>query len=345
MEELISVVIPVYNVEKYLDRCLDSVVNQTYKNLEILLIDDGSTDKSSKICDNWAIKDKRIKVIHKNNAGLGMARNTGIENATGNYICFFDSDDYVNVEILNKSYALIKKENADIVVFGLRHVDNHEKMLNAFVPNGEQKVFSGEEVQDVFLPDLINSCSEEAKLHGLSLSACVCLYDTKLLKSSNWRFVSEREILSEDSYSLIALYKHINKVVVLGEVGYYYCNNKTSLTHTYRDDRYEKIKDFYNKSVQLQQDLGYSIKVKERLARLFLAFCIEAMKQVVLSEITSSEQKEKLKNIILDETMRGVLTSLSYNCYSLPIKILFWAMRNKLYGMVYLLVKLQVNKK
>lgn len=88
MDDKISVVLPIYNVEKYLNRCLKSVVNQTYKNIEIILVDDGSTDQCPELCEEWSRKDKRIKVIHKENAGLGMARNTGIENATGKYICF-----------------------------------------------------------------------------------------------------------------------------------------------------------------------------------------------------------------------------------------------------------------
>ena len=108
-KELISVVIPVYNVEKYLKRCVESVVNQTYKNLEIILVDDGSPDECPQICDKLSKEDERIKVIHKSNQGLGMARNTGIENATGKYICFFDSDDYVELTTIEKSYDSIKK--------------------------------------------------------------------------------------------------------------------------------------------------------------------------------------------------------------------------------------------
>ena len=91
--ELVSVVVPVYNVENYLNRCLDSIVSQTYKNIEVILVDDGSTDMSSSMCDEWRYRDNRIKVVHKKNAGLGEARNSGIENATGKYICFVDSDD------------------------------------------------------------------------------------------------------------------------------------------------------------------------------------------------------------------------------------------------------------
>ena len=102
MSPIVTVIIPVYNVEKFLDRCVQSVVNQTYKNLEIILVDDGSPDNCPAMCDEWSRKDSRIKVVHKRNAGLGMARNTGIENANGKYIFFFDSDDYVDESIVER---------------------------------------------------------------------------------------------------------------------------------------------------------------------------------------------------------------------------------------------------
>lgn len=107
---LVTIVLPIYNVEKYLNRCINSIVNQTYKNLEIILVDDGSPDKCPEMCDEWEKKDTRIKVIHKQNEGLGMARNTGIENATGDYICFFDSDDYLELTAIEKLYKLAEKQ-------------------------------------------------------------------------------------------------------------------------------------------------------------------------------------------------------------------------------------------
>ena len=118
IKDLVSVVVPIYNVERYLDRCIESIVNQTYTNLEILLIDDGSPDHCPEMCDEWAKKDHRIRVIHKKNAGQGMARNTGIENASGEYICFFDSDDYIDKCLIEKSYQVICEEKADIVLYG-----------------------------------------------------------------------------------------------------------------------------------------------------------------------------------------------------------------------------------
>lgn len=111
---VVSVVLPIYNVEKYLNRCVKSVVNQSYKNLEIILVDDGSPDNCPTLCEDWAKKDSRIKVVHKKNAGLGYARNTGIENATGEYICFFDSDDYIALDAIEKAYSLAVKEKSDM---------------------------------------------------------------------------------------------------------------------------------------------------------------------------------------------------------------------------------------
>ena len=112
---VVSVVLPIYNVEKYLSRCLESVVNQSYRKLEIILVDDESPDKCPEICDKWAAKDSRIKVIHKKNGGLGYARNTGIENATGEYICFIDSDDYIASDTIEKAYKSGIESKADIV--------------------------------------------------------------------------------------------------------------------------------------------------------------------------------------------------------------------------------------
>ena len=111
---LISVIVPVYNVEKYLRRCLDSIVNQTYKNLEIILVDDGSVDNSGNICDEYAVKDKRIQVIHKENGGLSSARNKGLDIINGEYVSFIDSDDYVDNSFIEKLYTICINNNVDI---------------------------------------------------------------------------------------------------------------------------------------------------------------------------------------------------------------------------------------
>lgn len=113
-DELISVIVPIYKVEKYLDRCIQSIVNQTYRNLEIILVDDGSPDNCPKICDEWKQRDNRIKVIHKANEGLSEARNTGIDASMGRYLAFIDSDDYVDVQFIEYLYRMIRESGARI---------------------------------------------------------------------------------------------------------------------------------------------------------------------------------------------------------------------------------------
>ena len=103
-KDIISIIVPVYNVEKYLDKCIDSIINQTYKNIEIILIDDGSTDQSSAICDKYSKLDKSIKVIHKKNGGISDARNEGTKITTGSYLMFIDSDDYIDSNMIEELY-------------------------------------------------------------------------------------------------------------------------------------------------------------------------------------------------------------------------------------------------
>ena len=127
----ISIIVPVYNVEPYLRRCVNSIINQTYKNLDIILVDDGSTDHSGEICDEYAAKDNRIKVIHRENGGLSAARNTGLSISKGEYVYFVDSDDYIEIETCEIALNCAIKHQADIVCFGYREI----------YPSGQVKTF------------------------------------------------------------------------------------------------------------------------------------------------------------------------------------------------------------
>ena len=142
-EPLISVIVPVYKVKKYLDECISSIVNQTYYNIEIILVDDGSPDLCPTLCDEWAIIDKRIKVIHKKNGGLSDARNAGIEVSTGEYIGFVDSDDYIEPQMYEKMLAAMQKQNADYCACGVQteyEIDEKKvfRKREFFVGNSEQ---------------------------------------------------------------------------------------------------------------------------------------------------------------------------------------------------------------
>lgn len=152
---IVSVIIPVYNVEKYLDKCLKSVVNQTYKELEILLVDDGATDSSGKLCDYWAQKDNRIKVIHKSNGGLSDARNVGIDHAKGDYLVFVDSDDYIDCRLIEHLVYLVINSSAEIAMCKFQYAyddyleDKSRISKNYEILSGRESVLRRYKNQDV----------------------------------------------------------------------------------------------------------------------------------------------------------------------------------------------------
>ena len=338
---VVSIVLPIYNVEKYLNRCVKSVINQSYKNLEIILVDDGSPDNCPVLCDEWAKKDNRIKVVHKKNAGLGYARNTGIENATGEYICFFDSDDYIALDTIEKAYNLATKEESDMVVFGFCYVKANGETGKAVMPHTEKTTFSGEEVQNVFLADLIGPDAKNGKQTDLWMSAWACLYSLEMIQKASWRFVSEREIISEDVYSLLGLYKYVNRVSVLSEALYFYCENAGSLTHTYKPDRYNRIKNFYEACYQLAEESSYGADVKERLSYPYLSNTIAAMKMIVGSDQVKTLKCEQLKQIIDDDTLQNVLSKANIRKEKKTRKLLLVAIKKKQYSFIYWLIKIK----
>lgn len=138
MTDCISIIVPVYNVELYLEECLKSIVNQSYKNIEIILVDDGSTDTSGGICDNYAKKDRRVRVIHQKNGGLSVARNTAIKIATGEYVAFIDSDDYIDSCYIERLYSLMCEYHADIAVCRFRYCYGRTEVPK----DGKSAVFS-----------------------------------------------------------------------------------------------------------------------------------------------------------------------------------------------------------
>ena len=340
-KDLVSIVIPIYNVEKYLDRCIESVVNQTYRNLEILLIDDQSPDNCPRMCDDWAVKDNRIKVIHKKNGGLGMARNSGIEIATGEYICFLDSDDYIDQDTIEACVAAAREHQAEVVCFGMHRVNAEGSVVFSMVPNTGKTLFCGSEVQEYFLPELLSSDPNAQENTNLWISACGALFSMKTIQKSNWRLVSEREIISEDVYSLLALYKDVDRVAVLPRACYYYCENTASLTQTYRPDRFQKIKHFYSESKALCRRLNYSDAVIQRLSRQFIAFSIGALKQEASAPKPIKDNYASVKAIVEDPVLLEAVRVGKGKLDSKARKILFFAIEHKLHIMSFLLSRIK----
>ena len=201
---LVSVIIPVYNVEKYLTRCLESVIAQTYSNLEIVLVDDGSTDNSGKVCDNYMTKDTRVKVIHKKNGGLSDARNVGIDEACGEFIAFVDSDDWVTRDYIESMYTKLAKYNCDIAICGVKRTSKG---------NLKGKKIT-EKLQIYFKDEAI----KQLLYQKISTSAC-----GKLYKASLWdgiRFQVGK--LYEDVEPIFLIFDKCMKVVISNKINYYY---------------------------------------------------------------------------------------------------------------------------
>ena len=178
---VVTIVLPVYNVEKYLDRCIESLVNQTYDNLEIILVNDCSPDGSALICDKWAMRDERIKVIHKKvNEGQGIARNNALDIATGEYICFFDSDDYIGSNMaISTLVEAAEREQAEIVVFGLKNIASDGTVTGQFVPRVGVRTYRGREVQDEFLPEFVGPDPNGSGERLFYMAAWLLMYSVK----------------------------------------------------------------------------------------------------------------------------------------------------------------------
>ena len=208
MNELISVIIPVYNTEKYLEQCLDSVAAQTYSNLEIILVDDGSTDGSGKICDLFAARDERVKVIHKENGGVSEARNAGIGISTGRYISFIDSDDFMYPDLIRKLYERITETSADLCICGrdLRDTDGNVVWVDR-VDDIEGPVSA----YDVLTKRLFIET-------GYWCVVWNKLYDRKLFDG----IVFKEHGGAEDFYALCEIYRKDPKISTVKDLLYYY---------------------------------------------------------------------------------------------------------------------------
>ena len=336
---LVSVVLPIYNVEGFLDCCVESVVGQTYRNLEIILVDDGATDSCPRKCDEWAIRDSRIRVIHKQNQGLGMARNSGLEASTGDYICFFDSDDFVDEDAVEQCVRRAIDEKADIVLFGLRLVSTDGKnVLEENVPKTPRQTFSGKEVINEFLPFLIGPNWETGEDWHLVASAWSCFANINMLNACGFKFASEREIISEDVYSMLGLYQHVRCVSVIEQAFYNYRVNPESLTHVYRPDRFERIGEFYEASIRLANECGYPVELKERLSAPYLSFTIAALKELAKSNESEENKREIILGLANDSLFNRVTDkACRYRYFGWKRRVLLRSVQARRVGLVLLL--------
>ena len=217
---LVSVIVPVYKAEKFLDRCLNSLLNQTYRNLEIILVDDGSPDNSGKMCDEYANKDNRIKVIHQQNKGLSEARNVGLDICNGKYVAFVDSDDYIETDTYEDMVFCIERENVDICVCQWQYENTDGKHVVS-IEKINKDIF-GKKSSFQFASFIYKGSYE----NGVVISAC-----NKLFKRSIFENIKYEGRLFEDDGICADLLNKAKDVFVMDKQYYIYCQNKDSISN------------------------------------------------------------------------------------------------------------------
>lgn len=298
----VSVIIPIYKVEKYLSRCLDSVVNQTLEDIEIVLVDDGSPDSCPEICDRYAKKDSRIKVIHKKNEGLGYARNSGMLIATGEYIAFLDSDDYVSKDMYEKVYSELKRTDADCCVTGYVVKKDSGDEIRKENPLGTA-VYKNDDIIIKVLAGMLGSKPNQARDADVGMSVWKCVYRKELLQEKGILFPSERELISEDIIFQIRVLPQVKRVCTLSEGMYYYCENSNSqsLTKTYSKDKFDRYKKLYNVELEMLSKIKFCEETRLRATRMFLGNTRVCIKQICQSTENSKQEKKTLLQAICDD--------------------------------------------
>ncbi len=345
----VSIIIPVYNVEKYLERCVNSLRCQTLENIEIILVDDSSKDSSPKICDDFAAADPRIRVIHKENGGAGMARNAALEVAKGRYIGFVDSDDYVEKEMFETLLGVAEKYGSDLVMSGFFFKDGAIFGDDGASIRKEYFDCDTHFESDIELRHLkmgivgaLPSDEDDSK-YGMSIWKN--LFRAEIIRENNLLFRSERELLSEDALFMIDFISCIKKATGINGAFYNYCRNEDSISKSYKKDRFQKSLVFVGEVERIFKKDSAEEEYGLYIYRFWQAMCRVLCSQEIMHAADNrtgySQLRERLKEICTHPISKRAFSK--YPLGSLPIKqrIFAYAMKHKLYYVLKSLVELR----
>lgn len=298
----VSVIVPVYNAEEFLHRCVDSLLNQTLEDIEIILIDDGSKDSSPAICDEYAEKHDNITVLHLENGGPARARNKGIEIAKGDYIGFADSDDYCHVEQFEKLYNNAKENNSDIAMCSF-FVDNTKEIKPVNIAF-DSLCSSNDEIKNRII-----SCFYGEYVHGLN-SLCIKIFKRSMLMNNNIR-MNENLMRAEDMWFIFDALKVSNVFSFIPDNLYYYYQNDLSIMHNPKNDSYDhwvrNRQRLLKENEELNLDIDYNLFYKDFIYKTIM-FCRDKVKL---------SQKDIVKSVLNDEFFKTAIK----NDNNLPIHI------------------------
>lgn len=258
----ISMIIPVYNAEQYLKKCVDSVRAQTYGNLEIMLVDDGSTDSSGELCDAYAEKDERIRVVHKENGGLVSAWKAGVKECSGEYVSFLDSDDWINPEMLSEMSAYLTGNDREMVIsdYIIERDDGSQEYVWQKLAPGE---YGRKEIEEKIFPCLLGQ--EE---RYITISRCMKLISKRLI-SENGNYTDPAIIVGEDTTIMLPVLLDCQRIVAMDHKAYYhYLYVKESMVHKYNEKLTENIRKLIQTTDRILKDKFTGDKLEEQKKHL-----------------------------------------------------------------------------
>lgn len=304
---MVSVIVAVYNVEQYIEKCLISIKHQTYADIEVIVIDDGSKDTSGKICEEIAAADRRFRVVHKENEGLGFARNTGLDYVSGDFVVFIDGDDFLEPNMIETLVRYQNENNSDMIICGFkRYID--EKQIKNISKVKEPVSFEGDtEIMEKVLCPIIGNDASRKSNDGREMCVWTNLYSMELIKKYNLKFVSERVYLSEDFFFNIPYIKHAKKITMIPECLYNYRYNPASLSNSYRPNKFELLENFMERANHLLDEEGISKYSSKRLQRLYFMKFRRTLLQISAAKIPNKEKKEKISNAVISKQCMNAL--------------------------------------
>lgn len=312
----ISIVVPVYKVERYLQRCVESLLSQTFGDIEIILVDDGSPDQCPAMCDQFAEKDSRIRVIHKENGGLSSARNAGIEAAQGKYIGFVDSDDDVADNMYERMHEIIERENVDFVMSDyIRILDNGEKFLKTLaIPGGR---YSRDAIKKEIFPQLIMGENLE---YGPLLSVWHCMYRTEFLQRNGLLFDEEVKWSEDNIFSALAGYCADSFYYLKGEGLYHYYQNEGTISTSYRPGAWNVYCTMNQHLHQFFDNVtDYDFQRQLKLHMIFYA--CNCLGQVKVSGEAFKKQVRMRKNIMTSPELKDAFHDFVFPKWPWKLKV------------------------
>lgn len=333
----LSIIVPVYNTERYLDRCLKSLLNIKDLDIEIILVDDGSTDASAKKCDYYSGNFSSVVSLHKENEGLGLTRNYGLEFAKGEYVFFVDSDDFIQFNQVNSLIEKAKKENLDVCCFGRSFYSK------GVVTKGDERFPK----QPLDYKELSIRCfGEPLKSDEYQIGpAWKAIYKREFLRNHKLKFESERVVLSEDYAFSAKLFLEKPNVGFYEEDVYVYCDNAGSLTNSYNKERAIRAVRLYEYMDNLIVLNKLDYEAKQRAYNNFIINMLVVFKHIVLYEnMSKKEKKIEILRTIENEEIRNIVCK-KYQLDTFQLQLLQRLIINKRVEVIYLLMRLRYRRK